>query len=325
MNFPRRRFLHLAAAATALPVASRIGWAQTYPTRPVRIIVGFAAGGTNDIVARLIGQWLTDKLGQPYLIENRAGAGGNIAAESVVRAQADGYTLHLSSTPDTVNATLYDKLSFSFKLDIAPVATIMRVPLVMVVNPSVPAKTVPELIAYAKSNPGKLNMGSAGIGTPPHVAGELFKTMTGVNMQHVPYRGGAPAVADLVGGQVQIMFAVMSDCIEHVRAGKLRDLAVTSATPSEALPDIPTVADFLPGYESSFWTGIGAPKNTPVDIVDKVNKEINRALADPAIKRRLADLGASVLSGSPADFGKLIADETEKWGKVIRAANIKTE
>jgi tripartite-type tricarboxylate transporter receptor subunit TctC len=319
----RKQFLRLAAGAAAMPALSRIAWAQTYPTRPVRIIVGFAAGGTNDILARLIGQWLSDKLGQPYIVEDRPGANGNIAPEAVVRARADGYTLHLASTPDTVNATLYDKLNFSFVRDIAPVASIMRTPLVVVVNPSVPVKTVAELIAYAKANPRRLNMGSAGIGSPPHVAGELFKMMTGVDMQHVPYRGGAPAVSDLIGGQVQIMFAAMTDCIEHVRAGRLRDLAVTTATPSEALPGIPTVADVLPGYESTFWVGIGAPKNTPVDIVEKLNKEINRALTDPTIKARLADLGASVLSGSPADFGKLIADETEKWGKVVRAANIK--
>jgi tripartite-type tricarboxylate transporter receptor subunit TctC len=319
----RREFIAGLGSAAAWPVVAPAQ--TTYPTRPVRIIVGFAAGGTNDILARLIGQWLSDKLGQPYIVEDRPGANGNIATEAVVRARADGYTLHLASTPDTVNATLYDKLNFSFVRDIAPVASIMRTPLVVVVNPSVPVKTVAELIAYAKANPRRLNMGSAGIGSPPHVAGELFKKMTGVDMQHVPYRGGAPAVSDLIGGQVQIMFAAMTDCIEHVRTGRLRDLAVTTATPSEALPGIPTVADVLPGYESSFWVGIGAPKNTPVDIVEKLNKEINRALADPTIKVRLADLGASVLSGSPADFGKLIADETEKWAKVIRAANIKVE
>jgi tripartite-type tricarboxylate transporter receptor subunit TctC len=325
MKIQRRQFLHLAASTAALPALPEIAEAQAYPARPVRVLVGFAAGGTNDIVARLISHWLSDKLGQPYLVEARPGAGGNIATEAVVRAQADGYTLHLASTPDTVNTTLYDKLNFSFKLDIAPVAAIMRTPLVMVVNPSVPAKTVSDLIAYARANPGKLNMASAGIGTPPHVAGELFKMLTGVNMQHVPYRGGAPAVADLIGGQVQIMFAVMPDCIEHVRAGKLRDLAVTSATRSEALPDIPTVADVLPGYESSYWVGVGAPKNTPVEIVDKLNKEINRALEDSTIKRRLADLGAAVLPGSPADFGNLIANETERWGKVVKFSGIKAE
>jgi tripartite-type tricarboxylate transporter receptor subunit TctC len=269
MKIRRRQFLHLTASTAALSALPRIAEAQAYPTRPVRILVGFAAGGTNDIVARLISHWLSDKLGQPYLVEVRPGAGGNIATEAVVRARADGYTLHLATTADTVNAMLYDKLNFSFVHDIAPVASIMRTPLVVVVNPSVPVKTVAELISYAKANPRRLNMGSPGIGSPPHVAGELFKMMTGVDMQHVPYRGGAPAVSDLIGGQVQIMFAAMPDCIEHVRAGRLRDLAVTTATPSEALPSIPTVADVLPGYESSLWVGIGVPKNTPVDIVEK--------------------------------------------------------
>jgi tripartite-type tricarboxylate transporter receptor subunit TctC len=309
----------------AAPIASRAARAQTYPSRSVHIVVGAAPGGTNDIFARLIGQWLSDKLGQPYIVEDRTGAARNIAAEAVVRAQADGYTLHLASTPDTVNTTLYEKISFSYIRDMAPVASILRTPLVMVVNPLVPVRTVSEFIAYAKANSRTLNMASAGIGTPPHIAGELFKMMTGVNMQHVPYRGGAPAVADMVGGQMQIMFAVMPDCIEQVRAGKLRALAVTAAMPSEALPGIPTVADVLPGYESSHWVGITAPKNTPIDIVEKLNKEINRALVDPTIKARIAELGASVLSGSPADFGKLIADETEKWGKVVRAANMKVE
>jgi tripartite-type tricarboxylate transporter receptor subunit TctC len=325
MKILRRQFLRLLGAAGTLQTTSRFARAQAYPARPVRIIVGFAAGGTNDIFARLIGQWLSDKLGQPYIVEDRPGAAGNIAAEAVVRAQADGYTLHLASTPDTVNTTLYDKISFSYVRDMAPVASIIRTPLVMVANPSVPVRTVSEFIVYARANSRQLNMASAGIGTPPHVAGELFKMMTGVTMQHVPYRGGAPAVADMVGGQMQIMFAVMPDCIEQVRAGKLRALAVTTATPSEALSDIPTVADVLPGYESSFWIGITAPKNTPVNIIEKLNKEINRALVDPTIKARNAELGASALSGSSADFGKLIADETEKWGKVIRAANIKVE
>jgi len=326
MKLPhRRQFLYLAAGAATLQLDSSIARAQTHPARPVRIIVGFAAGGTNDIFARLIGQWLSDKLGQSYIVEDRPGAGGNIAAEAVVRAQADGYTLHLASTPDTVNISLYEKISFSYIRDMTPVASIIRTPLVMVVNPSVPVRTVSEFISYARADSRKLNMASAGIGTPPHVAGELFKMMTGINMQHVPYRGGAPAVADMVGGQMQIMFAVMPDCIEQVRAGKLRALAVTTATPSEALPDISTVANVLPGYESSFWVGITAPKNTPIDIVEKLNSEINRALVAPAIKARISDLGASVLPGSPADFGKLIADETEKWSKVIRAANIKVE
>jgi tripartite-type tricarboxylate transporter receptor subunit TctC len=321
----RRQFLSLAAGAAALPAAPWAARAQAYPSRPVRIIVGFPAGGTNDTFARLIGRWLSERLGQPYIIEDRSGASGNIATEAVVRAPADGYTLHLASTIDTVNATLYDKLNFSFIRDIAPVASIVRTPLVVVVNPSVPVKTVSELINYAKANPGKLNMASAGIGTPPHVAGELFKMMTGTKMQHVPYRGGAPAVADLIGGQVQVMFAVLPDCIEQVRSGKLRELAVTSARPSEALPNIPTVADVLPNFESSFWIGIGAPRNVPADIIQKLNKEINRGLADPTLQARIADLGAAALSGSPAEFGKLISEETEKWGKVIRAANIKPE
>jgi tripartite-type tricarboxylate transporter receptor subunit TctC len=325
MKLLRRQFLQLLGASAALQMTSRFAQAQAYPARPARIIVGFAAGGTNDIFARLIGQWLSDKLGQPYIVEDRPGAGGNIAADAVVRSQSDGYTLHLASTPDTVNSTLYDKISFNYVRDTVPVASIMRTPLVVVANPSVPVRTISEFITYTKANSRTLNMASAGIGTPPHIAGELFKTMTGVNMQHVPYRGGAPAVADMVGGQMQIMFAVMPDCIEQVRAGKLRALAVTTSTPSDALPGIPTVADILPGYESSFWIGITAPKNTPADIIEKLNREINRALVDPTIKARITELGGSVLSGSPADFGKLIADETEKWGKVIRAANIKIE
>jgi tripartite-type tricarboxylate transporter receptor subunit TctC len=325
MRLGRRHFLCFAAGAIAVPPFPHLAWAQAYPARPARILVGFAAGGTNDIFARLIGHWLSDKLGQPYIVEDRPGAAGNIAAEAAVRAQADGYTLHLASTPDTVNTTLYEKITFSYIRDMAPVASIIRTPLVMVANPLLPVGTVSEFIAYARANSRPLNMASAGIGTPPHIAGELFKLMTGVNMQHVPYRGGAPAVADMVGGQMQIMFAVMPDCIEQVRAGKLRALAVTTATPSEALPGIPTVADFLPGYESSFWIGITAPKNTPADITEKLNKEINRALVDPAITARVTDLGAAVLSGSRADFGRLIADETEKWGKLIRAANIKVE
>ena len=280
----------------------------------------FAPGGGADIIARLIGQWLSERLGQPFIIENRPGAGSNIATEAVVHAPADGYTLLLVSPANAINATLYDKLNFNFIRDIAPVAGIIRVPNVMVVNPSVPAKTVPEFIAYAKANPGKLNMASAGIGTAPHVAGELFKMMAGVDMVHVPYRGDGPALTDLIGGQVQVMFAAMPSSIEYIRAGKLRALAVTTATRSEALPDIPTVGDFVPGYEASGWYGIGAPKNTPAEIIDKLNKEINAGLADPKIKARLADLGGTVLPGSPADFGKLIADETEKWAKVIKFA-----
>jgi tripartite-type tricarboxylate transporter receptor subunit TctC len=325
MKLPRRQFLHLAAGAAALPALSRVAWAQAYPSRPVRLIAGFAPGGGVDIVARLIGQWLSERLGQQFIIENRPGAGTNIATEAVVRAPADGYTLLLVNPANAINATLYDNLSFNFIRDVAPVAGIMVVPNVMVVHPSVPAKTVPEFIAYAKANLGKINMGSGGIGGPSHVAGELFKMMAGVDLVHVPYRGVAPALTDLIGGQVQVIFSTMPGSIEYIRTGKLRALAVTTAMRAEALPDIPTVGEFVPGYEASGWYGIGAPKNTPTEIVDKLNYETNMALADPKMKSRLADLGGTVLAGSPADFGKLIADETEKWGKVIRAANIKAE
>jgi tripartite-type tricarboxylate transporter receptor subunit TctC len=325
MKLPRRRFLHLAAGAAALPALSRIARAQTYPSRPVRWVVPFPPGGVTDIVARLMGQWLSERLGQPFVIENRPGAGGNIGAEAVVKAAPDGYTLYLSSSPNAISATLYDNLNFNFIRDIAPVASISISPLVMEVNPSVPAKTVPEFVAYAKANSGKLNMASNGNGTTSHLAGELFKMMTGINMLHVPYRGAAPALTDLIGGQVQVMFDVMASSIEHIRAGKLRALAVTTATRSEALPDVPNVGEFLPGFEASAWQGVGVPKNTPTEIVDRLNKEMNAALADPKIKARLADLGSSVFSSSPADFGRFIAAETEKWGKVIRTANIKPE
>jgi tripartite-type tricarboxylate transporter receptor subunit TctC len=324
-EFPRRTFLHLAAGAAAFPAASRIALAQTYPSRPVRIIVGFAPGGAIDIVARLIGQWLSQRIGQQFIVENRAGAGGNIGTEVVVRAPPDGYTLLLCGPVNTINTTLYEKLSFTFSMDIAPVASIARAPLVMEVNPSVPATTVPEFIAYAKANPGIISMASAGNGTPQHVVGELFKIMTGVDMLHVPYRGTGPALIDLLGGQVQVLFDTTTSSIQYIRAGKLRALAVTTATRSEVLPDVPTVGDFVPGYEASAWYGIGAPKGTPIEIIDKLNKEINAGLADRNIKARLADLGATELGGSPAEFGKLIAEETEKWGKVIRAANIKAE
>jgi tripartite-type tricarboxylate transporter receptor subunit TctC len=325
MKLPRRQFLHLAAGAAALPFVSRFAWAQSYPTRPVRIIVGFTAGGVNDTLARLIGQWLSERLGQPFIIENRPGAGGNVGTEAVVRSPADGYTLLLVQTPNAINATLYDKLNYNFIRDIAPVSSISLEPEVVVVNPSVPAKTVPEFIAYAKANPSQLNFASAGNGVAGHLAGELFKMMTGISMVHVPYRGGAPAVTDLLGGQVQVMFLVISASIEHIKAGKLRPLAVTSAARSEALPDVPTVGEFVPGYESSVWFCVGAPKNTPAEIVNKLNKEINTGLADPAIKARLDRLGITVFAGSPAGFGKFIAEETEKWGKVIRTANIKPE
>jgi tripartite-type tricarboxylate transporter receptor subunit TctC len=325
MKLPRRQFLHLAAGAAALPAMSRIARAQTYPTRPVRILVGFPAGSSSDIAARLIAQWLSERLGQPFFIENRAGAGGNIATEAVVKALPDGYALLLTGSSDAINATLYEKLSYNFIRDIAPVASMMRVPNVMVVNPSLPAKTVPEFIAYAKANPGKVNMASPGNGTSGHVAGELFKKMTGIDMVHVPYKGAAPALTDLLGGQVQVMFNPMPALIEIIRAGKVRPLGVTTTTRSEALPDTPAVGEFLPGYEASAWQGIGAPKNTPAEIIGKLNTNINASLADPKMKARLADLGATVLPGSPADFGKLIAEDTEKWGKVIRAANIKAE
>jgi tripartite-type tricarboxylate transporter receptor subunit TctC len=326
MKLPhRRQFLHLAADAAALPAVSRFAWAQAYPTRPVRIIVGVAAGGASDILARLMGQWLSERLGQPFIIDNRPGAASNIATEVVVRAAADGYTLLLSSVNNAINATLYDKLNFNFIRDIAPVAGVIRGANVMVVNPSVPANTVPEFIAYAKANPRKLNMASPGSGTGPHLCGELFMMMTGTSMIHVPYRGGGPALTDMLGGQVQVYFPGTVSSIEYIRAGRLRALAVTTATRSDALPDVPTVGEFVPGYEASNWFGLGAPKATPAEIVEKLNKEINAALADPKMKARLADLGGTPLAGSPADFGKLIADETEKWGKVIRSANIKPE
>ena len=325
MNLPRRRFLHLAAGAAALPVAPRIAWAQAYPSRPVRIIVGFAPGGGVDIIARLIGQWLSERLGQQFIIENRPGAGTNIATEAVVRAPPDGYTLLLVNAANAVNATLYDNLSFNFVRDIAPVAGIMAASSVMVVHPSVPAKTVPEFIAYAKANPGKINMASGGVGSPSHVAGELFKMMADVNIIHVPYRGLAPAMTDLLGGQVQVIFGAVTSSIEYIKAGKLRALAATTARRSETLPDLPTVGEFVQGYEASQWYGLGVAKNAPIEIIDRLNKEINVALADPNMKARLADLGGTVLAGSPAEFGKLIVEETDKWGEVIRAANIKPE
>jgi tripartite-type tricarboxylate transporter receptor subunit TctC len=325
MKLPRRQFLHLAMGAAALPAAPRFAWAQTYPSRPVHWIVGFAPGGGNDIVARLMGQWLSERLGQQFVIENRPGAGTNVATEAVVNASPDGYTLLLAGAPNAINATLYEKLNFNFIRDIAPVASISRDPNVMVVNPSFPAKTVPEFIGYAKANPGKINFASPGIGTGSHMSGELFKMMTGVNMVHVPYRGTAPVITDLLGGQVQVSFVSMPGSIGHIRAGKLRPLAVTSATRSTELPDIPTVAEFVPGYEASLFYGVGAPKNTPAEIIDKLNKEINAGLADPKMKARLVDLGGTVLTGSPADFAKLIVDETEKWGKVIKFAGIKAD
>jgi tripartite-type tricarboxylate transporter receptor subunit TctC len=325
MKLARRDFLHLAAGAAVLPAISRIARAQTYPSRPVRIIVGFAAGGSADILMRLMGQWLSERLGQPFIIENRVGAGSNIAAEVVVRAPPDGYALLSVGAPHAINATLYKKLNYNLVRDIAPVASIIGVSSVMAVNPSFSAQTVPEFIAYAKANPGKINMASSGNGAGSHVFGELFKMLTGVNMVHVPYRGAPPALTDLMSERVQVMFPDMPSSIEYIKAGKLRALAVTAATRSELLPDTPTVADFVAGYEASVWFGIGAPKNTPAEIIDKLNKEINAGLADPKLKARLVDLGGTAIGGSPAEFGKLIAEETEKWAKVIRAANIKAE
>jgi tripartite-type tricarboxylate transporter receptor subunit TctC len=325
MKPPRRNFLHLAAGAAALPAVSRFAWAQTYPTRPVRIVVGFAAGGAPDILARLFGQWLSDRLGQPFVIENRTGAGGNIAAEAVVLAPADGHTLLLTSMGNAVNASLFERLNYNFLRDVAPVAGISREPLGMEVHPSFPAKTVSEFITYAKANPGKVNYGSAGVGSSLHMAGELFKLMAGVELVHVPYRGSPPALTDLLGGQVQLMFCPLPPSVEYVRSGRLRALAVTTAMRSQALPDIPVVADFVPGYEASAWYGIGAPKSTPSWIVDKLNAEINAGLADPKLKTRLSELGSISFADSPSDFGKHLAAETEKWGKVIRAANIKPE
>jgi tripartite-type tricarboxylate transporter receptor subunit TctC len=323
MQLLRRQFLHLPAGAATLSAVSRFAWAQPYPSRPVHIIVGFAAGGSVDIVARLMGQWLSERFGQPFITDNRPGAGSNVGTEAAVRARPDGYTLLLVAPANAIDATLYDNLNFNFIRDIAPVAGIIRVPDVMVVHPSVPAKTVPEFIAYAKANPGKINMASAGIGTAVHLSGELFKMMTGIDMVHVPYRGTSPAITDLLGGQVQVMFATMPATIPHIRSGKLRALAVTTKTRSAVLPDIPTVGDFVPGYEASSWYGVGAPKNTPAEVIDKLNREVDAGLADPKMKARLAELGGTALTGSPAEFGKLIADETEKWGKVIRAAHIK--
>jgi tripartite-type tricarboxylate transporter receptor subunit TctC len=325
MKLPRRNFLRLAAGAVALSPGSRIARAQGYPSRPVRIIVPFAPGGSTDITARLIGQWLSERLGQQFLTENRPGAGSNIGTEVVVNAPPDGYTLLLVGASSAINATLYEKLNFNFLRDITPIAGIISIPFVMAVGPSFPAKTASEFIAYAKGNPGKVSIASGGNGTAGHLSGELFKMMAGVNMVHVPYRGEAPALTDLLGGQVQVMFATMPASIEYIKAGKLRSLAVTTATRLDALPNVPTVGDLLPGYEASAWQGVGAPKNTPAEIIAKLNNEINTGLADPKLKVRLADLGGTVIAGSPADFGKLIADETEKWGKVIRAANIKPE
>jgi len=323
MKLARRAFLRLAVGVAGLPVIPQVAWAQNYPTRPVRIVVGFAPGGSTDLLARLMGQWLSERLGQQFVIENRPGAAGNIATEAVARATPDGYTLLLIDTQPAINVTLYDKLNFDFIRDITPVAGITRVPAVMVVNPSAPAKTVPEFIAYARTNPGRLNFASPGNGTGPHLAGELFKAMTGVDIIHVPYRGAAPALTDLLGGQVHTYFMATLASMDYIKAGSLRALAVTTSTRSDLLPDVPTLAEFAPGYETSTWFGIVAPKNTPAEVVDKLNKEINAGLVDSRIKVRLAEIGGTALAGSPANFGKLIADETEKWSTVIRFAGIK--
>jgi tripartite-type tricarboxylate transporter receptor subunit TctC len=321
----RRQFLQLAAGACALPAVSRLAWAQSYPARPVRWIVGFTPAGGNDIVARLMGQWLSERLGQPFVIENRPGAGTNLAAEVVINAPPDGYTLFLTNLASAINATLYEKLNFNFIRDMAPVAGISQAPLVMAVHPSVPTRSVPEFIAHAKANPGKINMGSAGIGSAGHLGGELLQMMTGIKLVHVPYRGNAPALTDLIAGQVEIVFPSAASSIEYVRTGKVRGLAVTGAARSDTLPELPTVAEFIPDYEASSLYGIGAPRNTPAEIVDRLNKEVNAALADPKMKARLAELGNVPLPGSPAKFGKLVADETEKWAKVIRFAGIKPQ
>jgi len=325
VNVSRRNFLHLAAGAVTLPAVSRLAWAQAYPSRPVRIVVPFAAAGTTDVAARLIGQWLSGRLGQQFVVENRPGAGTNIGIEAVVRAPPDGYTLLMTDPSPTIGATLYDNLNFSFIRDIAPVSLVLRSPFVIVVNPGIPAKTIAEFITYAKANPGKVNMGSAGTGSTQHVAGELFKMMVALDMVHIPYRGGGPPLTDLIAGQVQVLFLPPAISIEHIRAGRLRALAVTTANRFEALPDIPSVHEFVADYEASTWFGVCAPRSTPADIIDKLNREINAGLADPKIKTRLVELGGTVLAGSPADFGKLIAEDTEKWGKVVKFAGIKPQ
>ena len=325
MNLPRRQFLHLAAGAVALPAVSRIARAQTCPTRPVRLVVPYPAGGPSDIAARLIGRSLTERLGQQIIIDNRPGAGSNIGTEVVVRAPADGYTLLMAGNSGTVNATLYEKLNFNFIRDIIPVAGVMRIPMVVTINPAVPFKTIPEFVAFAKANPGKLSMASGGSGSVSHITGELFELMTGANLQHVPYRGEAPALTDLLGGQVQVMFPTLATALEHIRSHELRALAATTAVRLEVLPDIPTVGEFVPGYEASAWVGIVAPKSTPAAIVDKLNSEINAGLADPKLKARFADVGSTVFPDSPADFGTFIVEETEKWAKVVKFAGIKAD
>jgi tripartite-type tricarboxylate transporter receptor subunit TctC len=325
MKLLRRKFLHLAAGAAALPAVSRMAGAQAYPSRPLRLVIGYPAAGSADLTARLMGQWLSDRLGQPVVVENRPGAATNLATEAVARAPADGYTLLLVAPANAINATLFEKLNHNFLRDIVPVAGINRFPNVMEVNPSVPVKTVPEFIAYAKANPGKLNMASSGAGSTIHMSGELFKMITGINMTHVPYRGSAPALTDMISGQVQVMFDNIPTSIEHIRAGKLRPLAVTGTTRSDLLPDIPTVSDFIPGFEASSWFGLGAPRNTPADVIDKLNTTVNAILADPAVKKRFADMGATLITSTPVNFGKYVAEETEKWGKVVKFSGAKPD
>jgi tripartite-type tricarboxylate transporter receptor subunit TctC len=325
MKLPRRQFLHLAGGAAALPILSHIARAEGYPTRPVRWIVPFAPGGSYDTIARLSGQWLSDRLGQQFIIEDRSGGGSNIGTEAVVHAAPDGYTLLLANDNNAVNATLYQKLNFVFTRDIMPVAAIAGVPNVMAINPAVPATSVPQFISYAKSAPGRINMASGGVGSPAHMSGELFKMATGVNLAHVPYRGGAPAITDLMGGQVQVMFSTLPQVLEYIRSGRLRALAVTTAARSQVLPGVPTIGEFVPGYENSGWTGIGVPTNTPTDVIQKLNLETNKLLADPKIIARLSDLGLTPLGGSPADFRKLIAAEVNKWAKVVKFAGIKAD
>ena len=325
MKFPRRSFVHLAVGAAALPAISRTSWAQAYPSRTVRIVVGFPAGGATDIQARLMGEWLTERLGQQFIVENKPGASGNIGTETVAKSPADGYTLLQVVTPHAINAALYSNLSFDFMRDIAPVICAARLAYVVVVNPSVPVATLPEFITYAKANPGKINYGSAGLGTPQNIACELFKMMAGVNLVHVPYKGGAPAVADLIAGHVQVVFAPISESIQQIKAGKLRPLAVTTAARLDVLPDVPPIADFVPGYEASGFAGIGVPKNTPAEIINMLNRELNAGLADSKVKGRIVELGGTVLGGSPQEFGAILSEATEKWAKVIKFAGIKAE
>ena len=325
MTIPRRRFLHLAAGTAALPMTSQVAWAQAYPARPVRWIIGFAPGGTTDVISRLIVQYLTERLGQPFIVESRPGAATNLATEMVTRSPADGYTLLFIGSPNAINTSLYTRLNFNFSRDIAPVAAIVSVPNVMVVHPSVPATTVPEFIAYAKANPGKINMASSGIGSTPHLAGELFKMMAGVDIQHVPYRGAAPAMTDLLAGQVQVYFVTTPSSMQYIKSGQLRAIAVTTAKRVSELPGLPAISEFVPGYDASAWYGLGAPKDTPKDIINKLNREINAAVADASIKKRFDDLGCTIIAGSPADLAKLIADDTERWAKVVRFAGLKAD